>query len=58
MCLITPLSFVINPEASILGGGGGGGSGTPREILGGKHISFAPPPNNFDKLKNLYVMQE
>ena len=38
----------LSTEASILGGGGGG-----------QTYRFAPPPNNFDNLKNSqYVMQE
>ena len=43
-------------EASILGGSR---PPPPMKILGGgQTYRFAPPPNNFDNLKNLYVMQE
>ena len=38
-------------EASI-GGGGGGGAAAPMKILEGQTYHFAPPPHNFDNLKN------
>ena len=54
--LKTDLGYMHTPraEASILGGGGG--QPPPMKILGGgANISFCPPPNNFDNLKNSII---
>ena len=57
-----PYEFQVDPGCRGVdpGGRGGGGGSRPsnENIGGGATYRFAPSPNNFDNLKNSYVMQE